>query len=259
MEQQPKTLQEKREYRLKIDAYSPQTMPMKQLALYLQDMAGLLGYEASIHLMGIEESSTCPVLLVDWEAEPKVLDRVMKARNKEGPEDAIKAIQSINSRLLRDNASADLLSPSRSSILEFPGAKIKRPVWPTVSQSGELYGIPIAVGGKGDPVPVHLLDGSEERYLMAERSKAKKIAEHLFTATLRVNGRGRWRRLPTGAWDLERFVIDGFDVLKTVTFDDALRELRNVGSKWKTEPDPLAILGEIRSGNPETVNGSLRQ
>ena len=36
---------ERREYRLKIEAYAPETMPMKRLAEYLADMAVLLGDE----------------------------------------------------------------------------------------------------------------------------------------------------------------------------------------------------------------------
>jgi hypothetical protein len=248
---------EKREYRLKIDAYSPETMPMRQLAAYLNDVAVLFGQEPNVHLVSIEESSTCPVVLVDWEAEPKVVDRIMKARDKEGPEEAIGAIERIDARLVKDNASAELLGPSRSRVLEFPGAKVKRPIWPSVNQAAELYGIPIAVGGKGDPVPVHLLDGNEEYYLLAERGRAKKIAEYLFTATLRVIGRGRWRRLPTGGWDLERFVIEGHEVIKIVTFDNAVRELRGIDAAWKHEEDPLSILREIRSGPAERVNGSV--
>lgn len=250
---------EKREYRLKIGAYTPATMPMKQLALYLQDMATLLGQEANVHLVGIEESSTCPVVLVDWEAEPKILDRISKAREREGPEDAVRAIESINQRLIRDNASADLLTPSLSKLIEFPGVKLKKPAWPSVSQPGELYGIPIAVGGKGDYVPVHLQDGKEERFLLAERTKAKQIAEYLFTATIRVLGRGRWRKLPSGVWDLERFVIDGFDVVRIATFDAAIDQLRGIDADWKKRNDSVAVLDQIRSGETGALNGGLRQ
>src|ERR1700733_6952053 len=109
---------ERREYRLKINAYSPETMPMKRLAEYLADLAMLFGDESHVHLVGIEASSTCPVVLVDWEAEPKIAERVQKARNREGPEDAQRAVENINSRLKKDNASADLLNPDRSKILE---------------------------------------------------------------------------------------------------------------------------------------------
>ncbi len=116
-------MSDKREYRLKISAYSPETMPMWRLAEYLADMALLLGEESHVHLAAIESSSTCPVVLVDSEAEPKVVERVNRARNGEGPEDAQRAIEHINARLRKDNASADLLSPQRSKLIEFPGAK----------------------------------------------------------------------------------------------------------------------------------------
>ena len=76
-------MSEKREYRLKINAYSPETMPMRRLAEYLADMAMLLGEESHVHLVAIESSSTCPVVLVDWEAEPKVIERVNRVRNGE--------------------------------------------------------------------------------------------------------------------------------------------------------------------------------
>jgi hypothetical protein len=100
----------KREYRLKIEAYTPETMPMRILAEYLSDVALLFGEEGCVHLIGVESSSTCPVVLVDWEAEPKVIDRVTKARNREGPEEAIRAIDAINKRLEKDNGSAALLT-----------------------------------------------------------------------------------------------------------------------------------------------------
>lgn len=249
---------DKRQYRLKIDAYSPETMPMKRLAEYLSDLAVLFGEENAVHLIAIEASSTCPVMLVDWEAEPKVIDRITRARDKEGPEEAIRAIENIDYRLLRDNATAELLNPARAKVIEFQGARRPKPIeWPSINQAAELYGIPIAIGGKGDPVPVHLLDGTTEHYLLAERIKAKEIAIHLFSATLRVTGRGRWRRLPTGQWDLERFVIEDFEPIKTVAFDEAIAELRSIDAAWKRLEDPLTVLEDIRTGKHSEPNGGI--
>ena len=154
---------EKREYRLKIDAYSPRTMPMKRLAEYLADVCVLFGEEDRVHLIAIEESSTCPVVLVDREAEPFVVDRIHKAQKGEGPEEPIRAIGRINARLADDNTFAALLNPIRDNLIEFPGIRTPRRIeWPSINQAGELYGIPIVIGGKNDPVPVHLLDGEEE-------------------------------------------------------------------------------------------------
>src|SRR5437870_4702198 len=65
---------ERVQYRLKITAYSPDTMPMKRLAEYLADISWLFGEEAYVHLIAIEAGSTCPVLLIDDEAEPRILE-----------------------------------------------------------------------------------------------------------------------------------------------------------------------------------------
>ena len=247
-----------REYRLKIDAYTRETMPMKVLAEYLADMATLFGEEGCVHLIAVESSSTCPVVLVDWEAEPKVIDRITKARNREGPEDAVRAIDSINRRLEKDNGSADLLTPAKAKLIEFPGVKKEKPIiWPSINQAGTFYGIPIAVGGKSDPVPVHILDGNVEYFLLADRTKAKAIAAYLFTANLRISGHGRWRRLENSVWSLERFIIDAFEPIRLVSMDDTMAELRAIEAGWKHLDDPLAMLDRVRRGENSTVNGSV--
>jgi hypothetical protein len=240
---------DKREYRLKISAYSPETMPMKRLAEYLADIAVLLGEESHVHLIGVESSSTCPVLLVDWEAEPKVVERVQRARNGDGPEEAQRAIENINARLRKDNASADLLNPLRSRVMEFPGVTAERPIeWPSINQASELYGVPVWIGGRAELSNVDLLDGDREWKCVASQSKAIAIAHHLYTATLRVFGKGRWRKTPDGQWSLERFVIEDFDIMKTAGIEKTIQELRAVKADWKSIEDPLRALDAIRSG-----------
>ena len=252
---------ERHEYRLKIDGYLPETMPMRALVDYLSDVAVLFGEDAHVHLIKIEASSVSPVVLVDWDAEPKVLDRVQKAKNREGPEEAVRAIDSINARLRDDNTSANLISPTNSKVIEFPGAKIKpvKPIeWPSINQAGTLFGIPIAVGGKNDPVPVHLQDGASELNLLAERTKAKAIAQYLFTTVLRVTGNGRWRKASGGGWSLERFVVDDFEPVRLATIQEATAQLRAIDAQWKHSDDPLSALEEIRNGEVINPNGGIR-
>lgn len=159
---------------------------------------------------------------------------------------------------MKDNASADSLNPVRDNVFHFPGAMRPEPIeWPSVNQGGELYGIPIAVGGKSDPVHIHLADGEMEHHLLAERGIAKRIAAYLFTDTIRVKGRGTWRIATGGAWILERFVIDDFDVIQVVTLDEAICKLRNINAEWKTFGDPLAIVEDIRTGELRKLNGGL--
>ncbi|MGA3236174.1 MAG: hypothetical protein ABSG03_07725 [Bryobacteraceae bacterium] len=239
---------EKREYRLKIDAYSPETMPMSRLAEYLSDIAILLGEEPHVHLIAIESSSTCPVVLVDWEAEPKVIERVRKARSGEGDEDASRAIIRINSLLRKDNASADLLNPRLESLVKFPGAREEQPIErPSINQPAELYGTPFWVGGKSDLSNVDLEDGTREWKCLAERPVAISIAQHLYKNTLRVSGKGRWRKTPGGPWNLERFVIDTFEVMRPTNIQNTIEELSNIKAKWKSLADPLAALETIRN------------
>lgn len=165
------------------------------------------------------------------------------------PEEALRAIENINAHLRKDNASADLLSPQLSKLLEFQGAKAERPIeWPSINQASELYGIPVWVGGRAELSNVNLLDGEREWKCLAERAKAISIAHHLYSATLRVCGKGRWRKTPGGNWDLERFVIDDFDILKNSDVEQTVADLRGVKAKWKSLLDPLGKLDAIRSG-----------
>ena len=195
-------------------------MALKVMSEYLSDIAALFGKEGCVHLIAVEKGSTCPVFLVDREAEPKVIDRITKARNNEGPQDALKAIESINKRLEKDNSSAQLLMPNKAELIAFPGVKKRNPmVWPSINQVGTIYGIPIAIGGIGDTVQVRILDGKTEHHLLADRTKAKAIAAHLFTANLKITGRGRWRRLENSTWNLERFLIDDFELVRLVSIN----------------------------------------
>jgi hypothetical protein len=239
-----------REYRLKIDGFTRETMPMRLLSEFLSDMAILFGEDHAVHLIAIESGSACPVVLVDWEAEPIIVERVTRARDGEGPKEPIDAIKRINARLEKQNTSADLIGPARNKVIVFPGYHAAKPIeWPSVNQAGEFCGIPIAVGGKNDPVPVHLLDGKAEYDLLAGRMKAKEIAVHLFESVLRVYGRGRWRKTPGGPWSCERFVIEDFEVVKLATFDEALDALRGIDAQWKHLDDPVSVLRDIRTGN----------
>ena len=68
------------EYRFKIDAYSPDTMPMSRLAQYMAELADLLGEQTAVHFKRITKGSTVLNATVDREAEPKVRDRVSSVR-----------------------------------------------------------------------------------------------------------------------------------------------------------------------------------
>ena len=242
-------IRKQREYRFEIDAFTPASIPMSRLAEYVSDLAKMFGNNNNVHLLKIEGGSTVPVVMVEWEAEPKVRDRIKAIKNHEAPADAQQAARDIDRRLLQDNAKAVLIDPTGSKIFPFPGrenaTKLK---FGPVNQAGIFQGVPIKVGGENDPVPVHLEDGKDKHIVLARRSLAKDIARHLFTSVVRVEGTGRWIRHTDGEWEMLSFYASSFKVVENADIRKNISELREVPGEWKKLEDPLAELEQIRRG-----------
>ncbi len=238
-----------REYRFKIDVYSPETMPMARLAEYLRDLAVLFGEEQNVHLIRIEKGSAVPLMLVDLEAEPKVRERVQAVRQHSGPGEAQRAAAQIDERLRTDNAKAAILDPSGAKILTFPGRDLNKLLeYGPFNQPGTFDGIPIRIGGEQDSVPVHL-EGRDQIYICwAKRSLAKEIAQYLFTTAIRVEGTGRWTRHRDGEWKLVTFTIRDYTPLPDVSLRESINKLRLIPAEWKQMDDPLGELMRIRHG-----------
>jgi hypothetical protein len=239
----------RREYRFRIDAFSPETMPMVRLAEYVHDLAVVFGEPGSVHLIRLEEGSTVPVILVDWEAEPKVRGRLRDVRRREGPPDAMRAALDIDRRLERDNAKGAIVDPVGAKVIEFVGRERARlPEYGPFNQPGTLDGIPIRIGGHGDPVPLHLEDRDETHKCMVKRTLAKEIAPHLFSSVIRVEGLTRWMRHADGQWELIQFTVSGFSVLKATTLRESIDRMRAIPAGWKDLDDALGELHRLRHG-----------
>jgi hypothetical protein len=112
------------EFRFEIKAYTPERMPLSRLARYLDNLATILGETKSVHLLCIDQGSAVPVLAVEWESLPKVKKRMNDVRNNEGPAEARKARDAIESDLAADNAEyGDLVDQHGARVLRFPGAQ----------------------------------------------------------------------------------------------------------------------------------------
>lgn len=238
-----------REYRFTIDAYSPETMPLGRLAEYLADLAILFGEDKSVHLIEVEKGSTVLVNLVDWEAEPKVRENLDAVVRKDAPPERMRAAANIDEKLRKDNAIGGVIDPEGSNVIAFPGRERVEPLtYGPFNQPGVIIGIPILVGGKNDPVPVHL-EGKDGTYdCWARRGIAKEIAPHLFTNVIRAEGRGRWVRRPAGEWEMVKFTIEHFKPLVDVSLREAIQKLRDIPAEWKDKEDPLGELIDIRHG-----------
>ena len=84
MPRKPKNRPAGTEYRFRIDAYSPETMPMARLAEYMAELALLLGEPSAVHFKRLARGSTVLVNSVDREAAPKVRQRAASAVYADG-------------------------------------------------------------------------------------------------------------------------------------------------------------------------------
>jgi hypothetical protein len=239
-----------REFRFTIDAFTPSTIPLLRLAEYMQDFAILLGNEKSVHPGDrLEVGSTVLVARVEWEAEPKVRERLRAVRSRNANDYALAAATRMDNRLAEDNAKGTISDPSGSKVIVFPGRdRFQMPAFGPIQQPGTFQGIPIKIGGEHDPVPVHLEDGTEKYIIHASRTLAKEIAEHLFTGVVRVEGVGKWTRTASGAWEMQSFMAQSMSVVEDADIRKNVGELRSIESGWKRARDPLQQLEQLRRG-----------
>jgi hypothetical protein len=237
------------EYRFTIDVYEPDTMPLRRLTEYLNDLAEILGEDKSTHLIGIEKSSHCSVLKVDADALPKIEERAKEIERGDASPQIEDAIARMNRRLRLDNATGRFSDPDGHDIIPFLGRQNEALEY-AITQVGTIDGIPIMVGGSKERVPVHLEGRQGEKHnCLANRTTAKAIADHLFEVVIRAEGIGRWIRHPEGQWEMKYFNINAFHPLGKVS-DLSLRasidELRSIPAKWKDLKDPIGELVRIR-------------
>ena len=88
-----------KEFIFKINAYTPDTIPMARLAEYMAELATLLGEKPHVHFKGVFEGSTNVATIIEHEAEQKVRERLRLVKNNEGPTEALNAFKSINKKL----------------------------------------------------------------------------------------------------------------------------------------------------------------
>jgi hypothetical protein len=244
------------EFRFRINAYTPTTMPLGRLAEYLAELAKILGQDQSVHLVEVDEGSTVLVHKIDAEAVPKIRARAAAVRNENGPPEAMRSYRQVNKMLRDDDGSAAFMEDG-AELIEFPGSKAQLPPFVAVSERGEIDGEVQRVGGLGDPVPVLLTaEGRTFSGCWAKRDIAKPLALRLFEP-VRLFGEGRWIRSPTGNWALASFRIESFQELHGDSLSETVNKLRaipglNLGDNIVSE---LLISRHGEGG--EDANGGL--
>lgn len=245
------------EFRFKIDAFTPATLPMEALAAYLGDLAKVLGAPNAVHFVRLEEGSVIPVVNVDGEAVPAVRAQVRAVKEGKAAPEAMRAFQSINARLMSHGSVGALIDADAATdagganILEFRGRELAEETYGAVRRQGTLDGEVVRVGGVNrSRVPILLQ--TEDRVISdvhARKVLAQELGERLYKP-VRLYGMGRWNRSLAGRWELEDFSVDRFESLKDDGLSAALTALRAVsGGDWGK--DALGDVQKQRHGGSD--------
>lgn len=211
---------------------------MWRLAEYLLSLSALMGEKDHVHFVRIEDGSAVPVTEVEWESVPKVQRRVNDAKNNEGPDEARRAIETINRKLAEDNATGELLDPQGARVIQFPGRKkIAQPEYGPFNQQGTLDGVVARIGGETaeiDPIPVHIQEGDVLHVCRAHLDVIRRLAPYLLEREkpVRVMGVGRWFRDAKGEWEMRNFTIQDFEPLRKTTLSEVVKRLKKIPSAW---------------------------
>jgi hypothetical protein len=234
-------------YRLRIDVFTVDSLPMARLAEYMAELAALLGQRERVHFSHLEEGSAVLVSLVEPVAFPKVEDRLSQVKRGDAPKDALSAFRNIDTMLAKDNAVAVLLTPTASNVIEFPGRSRPKPVkYGPFREQGTVDGRVIRIGGRDETIPVWLRNGDVEYHCnVRDEDVARRLATQYLGGVVRVYGNGKWLREENGSWTLQLFDITHFEVLDDSPLTEVVDRLRAVeGGRWHESDDALGdILG----------------
>ena len=238
---------------LKIDGFTPYTLPIGRLAEYLKDLAAILGAQTDAHFIEVGDGSAELRHAVPEREYTTVHGRIVGAQRGDGPEDAIRGYRDLRAKLRQDQAPdkkpAVFADYSGKKIIVFPKAEAEQIGFGTISQPGALDGTIIKLGGRDETVPVHLQEGEKFYKCTTTREIAKKLALFLFAGSVRLHGIGKWNRTEDGDWILENFRIQSFEELSDDELPVVLSRMRVPESGWDKMEDPLGELKRIRKGS----------
>lgn len=223
---------------------------MARLAEYLTRLATLFGNADKVHFLKMRKGSAVSEIHVQETAVQKVRAQLQLVAAGNASEDAARAMQSINTMLREDNASATLAVKGGGKLIYFLGCKAPLAEEAVVHEAGELIGSVLRLGGRDDTVPVLLQDADGTTYSCnTSRAVARELAHHLFGELVRVQGVGKWKRTQERAWELMDFKIKSWEPVEQTSLADSVKALRAVnGSLWNELADPHAELRKLREG-----------
>jgi hypothetical protein len=226
---------------------NPHEIPMTRLLEYLAEVATILGNRKNVHFLRVEAGSLPCYMEVDEEAENEVIERVNSVLKGDGTEEARNAFKTLRRYLREDEYSATLKS-EENIIAAFPRSPEEKILGPFV-QEGSVDGLLVNIGGTDETVPVHLLCDGIDLRCNTTVEMARKLRNYLLEKPIRVFGKGKWYRNPSGHWHLDIFDISSFEELDDSSIPEIVLKLRAIpGNPLLSSKDPLEDMRRLRHG-----------
>lgn len=238
-------------YNLKIDAYTPDSLPMARLAEYLKCYADLLGEENCVHFGGIFPGSVQLHCNVQKESSFLVRTHVMEAPHGDRRLPHVRAFHRLYDMLMENSANAALFCNAQPVLELHARSEILFPVIGPFTQAISRQGILIRIGGKDRTAHATIEDGDGILWSFAvSRHLAKRLAEHLFGHPIRLIGHGRCYRDAVGIWRHKSLKADDFEVLSNESLKEAVTRIREISAgAWHR--NSIDLMRQLREDDSE--------
>lgn len=221
-----------KEYKFKIEAYTPDNLPMAKCASYLAELSNILGETDHVHFVKVAPGCVQLVHKIDVNNEPKIEKNVKAVAEGRGTDVQMKAYHQLR-KMLNEDKTTGMLQRGKNNVLTFPVIETEEvEEFNSIYQAGEISGRIFMVGGMGEAVPIHLeSEGKKIAGCFADRRIAKELGKYLFEP-VRLFGKGKWNRDQKGIWSLDRFEINNFETLKEISLSETIATLRKIKGEW---------------------------
>jgi hypothetical protein len=233
------------DYRFRIDAFTPSTLPMARLSEYMADFAAILGHQPHVHFLGLEKGSAVLRARVDEEVWPEVEANLRHADDPKGGR--FRIYERLDRRLAEDGAVGEIINFREMVVLRLAGRD--RPPeldFPSFRERSYLDGELVRIGGKDTTVHATIVDGARSFRCQLSRDLARQLAGMLFNGRVRIYGNARWKLLPESEWSLEQFDADAFEILEGGSLIDSITRLHERGYRLDAEGDVHGHLLDLR-------------
>lgn len=228
------------QYELHVLGTSKKTLSLDDFADLAKRLADLLGEQERVHFGALKDGSARILAKVEQSARQDVFVQLAKMRLGAAPA----KITKLNDYLGSKGWWGELKNAEGGVIIAFPGTPKKKPEQvQTVYQPDSLIGQVIKIGGRDDTVPMTLKtsDGAFVDVNVKGRDEARKLAQHLFGADIKVNGNATWTRDEEGQWTCSALDVLSFEETDNTSLVDLFEALRRVpNNHWHQLEDPIA-------------------